>query len=415
MRAVFTRTLADPDGGLKLTGKVGGSTNNVIGLFTAQDRITNLLFPSNQTTSGTSLDQRAWTTVGRFRRDLGRSSHAGLLYTGRFGAGYFNQVAGPDVFYQLGVSLRFNGQYLASITEYPDSVAAGFHQPNGSFAGGALSLALNYGTNHWDAGISYIDLSPRFRADVGFVPRVDTRTLGARLGPLFYRGRGWFNVIGFGPFISQTRNHTGTLTDQDLGISASYQGPFQTQLYLQFFNHRERYLDRLYNLSRTTGYLDLKPIAGVGFNAQWQIGDGIDYTNAREAKEVTVLSAAEVSLGRGLTLDLSDTYQRLTDRGTGIFTANIVQSKVAYNFSVRTQLRAILQYRDVQRNITKYTLPADPNEKGLLGQFLFSYRVNPRQGRLRLAALISCRRRTSRAAAGGRRLWGRSPLARDLR
>ena len=51
---------------------------------------------------------------------------------------------------------------------------------------------------------------------------------------------------------------------------------------------------------------------------------------------MTVLSAAEASLGRGLTLDLSDTYQRLTDRGTGIFTANIVQSKVAYNFSVRT-------------------------------------------------------------------------------
>lgn len=43
VEAVFTRTVADPDGGLKITGKVG---KNAFGIFGAYDRINNLLFPN---------------------------------------------------------------------------------------------------------------------------------------------------------------------------------------------------------------------------------------------------------------------------------------------------------------------------------------------------------------------------------
>ena len=42
MRAVFTRTVADPATGLKLTGK---RDKNTFGVFAAQDDVTNLLFP----------------------------------------------------------------------------------------------------------------------------------------------------------------------------------------------------------------------------------------------------------------------------------------------------------------------------------------------------------------------------------
>ncbi|MBI4519356.1 MAG: carbohydrate binding family 9 domain-containing protein, partial [Gemmatimonadetes bacterium] len=45
INAVFTRTVADPLAGVKLTGKVAASA---IGLFAARDRITNLIFPANQ-------------------------------------------------------------------------------------------------------------------------------------------------------------------------------------------------------------------------------------------------------------------------------------------------------------------------------------------------------------------------------
>ncbi|MEZ4584837.1 MAG: hypothetical protein R2909_00345 [Gemmatimonadales bacterium] len=95
MQAVFTRTVADPDAGLKLTGKVGASANNAIGVFAARDRLTNPIFPSNQRSDAAFLDRDSWTAVGRFRRDLGAASYLGLLYAGRAGAGYLNQTGGP--------------------------------------------------------------------------------------------------------------------------------------------------------------------------------------------------------------------------------------------------------------------------------------------------------------------------------
>ena len=59
IQAVFTRTVADPYFGAKLTGKQGG---NAMGLFVTRDRINNLLLPSNA-----ELDER----VARRRRDDG--------------------------------------------------------------------------------------------------------------------------------------------------------------------------------------------------------------------------------------------------------------------------------------------------------------------------------------------------------
>lgn len=377
IQAVFSRTVADPDAGLKMTGKLGGSTGNTIGVFAARDRLTNLLFPSNQGTGVTSLDQDAWTTVGRFRRDLGRVSNIGLLYTGRVGSGYQNQVGGADLGYQLDRSTRVSAQYLGSATAYPDSTAMANGQHRGTFSGGAALVDISHTTNRWQSNLSYTDVSPGFRADAGFVPRSDFRTLSLSVAKQFYRGTGWFNLLSLGPYASQTRDHGGTLTDQEVGFGLYYTGPAQSTLASQLIAHRERYQGTLYRLTRSTGYVNLKPTAGVALTGTWQIGGAVDYANARPASEITVSSAATLNIGRGLALEASDAFQRLRHQGATIFTANILQSKIAYNFSTRTMVRQILQYRNVDRNPLEYGAGVDRNEKGLTGQFLLAYKANP--------------------------------------
>jgi len=67
IQAVFTRTVADPDAGLKLSGKVGSSSASAIGVFAARDATTTLLFPSNRGSVGGSLAQEAtrpWDASG---------------------------------------------------------------------------------------------------------------------------------------------------------------------------------------------------------------------------------------------------------------------------------------------------------------------------------------------------------------
>lgn len=67
-QAVFTRTVANPAWGTKLTGKIG---DNTFGAFVTRDRINNLVIPSNQFSDYESIEQEVTGSVFRYRRDLG--------------------------------------------------------------------------------------------------------------------------------------------------------------------------------------------------------------------------------------------------------------------------------------------------------------------------------------------------------
>ena len=129
-QAVFTRTVADPSGGLKVVGKQGG---NSFGVFLTHDRINNLILPSNQESEYASEDQGVTGLVARYRRDVGRQSAIGVLYTGREGSPYFNRVFGPDAQFRVGRSETFSVQFLHSETQYSPGIAAGYGQSATAF------------------------------------------------------------------------------------------------------------------------------------------------------------------------------------------------------------------------------------------------------------------------------------------
>jgi hypothetical protein len=70
INAVFTRTIADPDFGVKLTGKEGP---HAFGLFVAQDSVTGLLVPGFERSSFEGIDRRHVASAARYRHDLGAS------------------------------------------------------------------------------------------------------------------------------------------------------------------------------------------------------------------------------------------------------------------------------------------------------------------------------------------------------
>jgi hypothetical protein len=106
---VFTRTVFDPLWGVKMTGKLG---KNAIGIFSNQDRYNNLLFPSNQGSTSTSLEENVFGGVVRYRQDVGKGSTLGFLYTGRIGDNYYNHVAGVDGFLRLSKTKDISFQLL---------------------------------------------------------------------------------------------------------------------------------------------------------------------------------------------------------------------------------------------------------------------------------------------------------------
>ena len=166
MQAVFTRTIADPDVGTKLTGRSG---DNTYGFFAAADTVTNLIFPGALGSSSTSLPQDSDTVVGRYQYDFGQSSAIGVLITDRSGSGYSNRVAGIDGRYRLSDKHSVSFQTLTSSTEYPDEVALDFSQPDGHFSDNATEFVYDFDTRNWSASASFVNRGKDFRADAGFI------------------------------------------------------------------------------------------------------------------------------------------------------------------------------------------------------------------------------------------------------
>ncbi|MCP5045593.1 MAG: carbohydrate binding family 9 domain-containing protein, partial [bacterium] len=108
LEAVFTRSVFNPVWGAKMTGKLG---KNAVGLFITQDRYTNLIFPSNQGSASVSLDDDVFGGVFRFRRDVGKGSTVGILYTGKSNSNYYNHLVGADGFFRFSKTKTLSIQY----------------------------------------------------------------------------------------------------------------------------------------------------------------------------------------------------------------------------------------------------------------------------------------------------------------
>lgn len=373
--AVFTRTVADPAGGVKFTGKAG---KNAFGFFGVYDRINNLLFASNQGSASSSLGQDVMSGVLRYRRDVGRNSTLGVLYTGRVADNYFNHVAGFDGFIQLNrvKSIRF--QYLRSKTDYAADLALVYDQNSEAFSGNAYHAEfLHFGRN-WMYFASYRDLSPGFRGDYGYIPRVDIRRATGMARYTFWgKSDDWFTRLALGMEGRFIYDYDGNLTDRDINMNFRYEGPLQSLVLVMFGHLWERYLDKLYDFDSVGVMVEIKPVSGLRFNISGRYGGGIDYQNARKSSGLALTPVVELSLGRRINVNFQHTFQRLTFEGIKVFTANLSQLRLVYNFNVRTFVRAIVQYLDVVRNPDLYVSPVLPKTRTFFTQFLFSYKLNP--------------------------------------
>ncbi|MFZ2055501.1 MAG: DUF5916 domain-containing protein [Candidatus Aminicenantales bacterium] len=375
IQAVFTRTVADPLWGTKLTGKSGRSA---LGFFAAQDRINNLIFPSNQGSASTSLDQDVTGGVFRYRHDVGKGSTLGLLYTGRAGSGYANHVAGADGFFRLSQSTSIRFQYLHSETEYPGAVALDFGQNQGVFGGDALQTEFMHMTRNWQAFASYSDINSGFRADYGFMPRVDVRTFDGELHRLFWgNGKSWFTRLEFWLRGYYTADHDGRMTDSRLALGGSYHGPLQSTVAAIGRLNREYYNGVTYDVSDLVCALTFKPAGGMSFGFESNLAKAIDYNNYRPAEALRLGPWMELGLGTHINLNVYHSLERLESSDLRTYTANLSQVRLIYNFNVRSFVRAIMQYRDVNRVPERYIFPVDPHSKGVFTQFLFSYKINP--------------------------------------
>ena len=375
LAAVFTRTVADPRWGAKLSAKEG---KNTLGLFVADDRINNILIPGNQGSRFAFLDENVTTGVVHYTREVGDFSALGVLYTGREGDGYHNRVGGLDGFLRFTPSDTVRVQYLRSDTLYPTATAQRFGQSTDSFDGDAFSMRYDHFAKLWRGFVRYEDLDPDFRADAGFIRRVDVKTSEVGYERLIYGKRDdWYAQMSFGGNYLRTEDHSGLLTDESIEVFGIYQGPRQSLIRLQLFDNQEFFAGVTYDLMKAWLFGQFNLTGNVRGSLAIRSGDEIDFTNRRLGDQLFISPNLLMRLGRHLSVELDYLRRDLDVEGGRLFTADLAQANIIYNFNVRSFARGILQYQSIDRDPDLYFVPVDKENTDLFVQLLYSYKLNP--------------------------------------
>ncbi|HSC14190.1 MAG TPA: DUF5916 domain-containing protein, partial [Gammaproteobacteria bacterium] len=376
LQAVYTRTVADPDAGAKFTGRTG---KNTIGVFATNDAITNLLFPGPFGSQTTSLDQENDGFVGRYARGFGRTSQIGALVTSRQGDGYSNEVAGFDGRYFMNDNSTLRFQYLDSRTEYPASVATQFGQAE-DLEGDAWRVEYRYGSRNWFAQVWHQDIDPTFRADSGFIGRVDLVQDRVQMNRNFYAApSAWWTEWGVGFQSGRSETTDGQFINRNLQPYISFEGPMQSYAELGGGTREEYWNGVIYDLQGLFMYGQFRPRSGLNINMQLQDGEQIDFANSRLADARGYRPQIEWNATRHLLMRLRYSSDRLsTKEGAMIFDAKLTDLRLTWQFNVRSFVRLTLQDQDIERNVAAYLNPAtDPRTESLATQLLYSYKLNP--------------------------------------
>lgn len=172
---VFTRTIADPSAGAKLTGKIGGASIGYLGAVDQMD-----------------AEDDVFVNLIRLRQDIGSASTLGAIYTDRTQSSEaFNRVAGLDG--RFVFSRRYTLQLQGATSWDRD---AGAETTTGSLFYAQLARA----GRGFTFSTLFEDLSNDFHPESGFIRRLAVAHHQSRIGMSWYGKPGAF-VERFAPSV----------------------------------------------------------------------------------------------------------------------------------------------------------------------------------------------------------------------
>jgi hypothetical protein len=397
----FTRNIADPSAGIRMTGKEGPYS---VGLMAADDRSPGLLVPDNTPLSGT----RAYYTIARVSRDIFRQSSIGAIYADwEYPAtNDFNRIGGIDTRIKFNANWTLDGQAVVSSSNFGGAY----------LAGPADKLDLKRDGLHFSYEGIYDDISPGFTTVPGFVNRVDIRDGEQTATYLFRPKRGWITAWGPALYNRYTFDHQGTRLDTDYEPYLTIQARGQTFAQIVPYEEtRERLrpqdfaalglsgvtANQDYHEHRSGGNFQTGYFRKVTVGASYFWGDGVNFVPVAGTPPSSLLArlntgSAALTFRPVKPLKIENTYLferlRATESeylfalsqapgiGKGIFNDHIFRSKWNWQFTPQLSLRLILQYNSLLANTpgnTIYPYTYLHTQKQFNTDFLLTYLVHP--------------------------------------
>ncbi|MBT4485872.1 MAG: hypothetical protein HOC71_19555, partial [Candidatus Latescibacteria bacterium] len=253
-----------------------------------------------------------------------------------------------------------------------------FEQPDTNFGGTAVNVSYNHITESYGLYTNYRDFSPDFRADLGFISQVGLR--GANVGSAYkwLRESGsWFNRISINPGYTYLQEHNGRMLQSVFSFGLAYSGPLQTSAYIYTYTGKQYYNGKTFDTRNLNFFTNIRPSGALNISISTGFSKRIDYSNMRPGNQFQIIPSVEYKFGTHLITQVGHNFQRMRVSGGRLYTANVSNARLVYQFNKRSFIRTNLQFVDYRYNTALYSNDRDPQSRRLGGQILYSYKVNP--------------------------------------
>src|SRR5712671_3966542 len=391
---IYTRRIASPVGGAKLTGKVGGTAVAYIGAV--------------DDNGGVPREHPVFNLL-RLRRDLGANSTLGLAYTDRIAGSSWNRVLGADARVIWKKIWFSDAQIVGSWTK---------DVPGAGARGGTLWDVTLYDRTGYSYGnhAELVGISPNFAALSGFVNRVNV--VQGRFANRFT----WYGKPGatlenattfilvqptwrYRDFFDAGSTLEGGISEQWLftlrggwGINAHWQNNHQRFDPPDYATHQVDSSGTPVPFVVPHGRYNLWG-GDIGFNTPNRVltlsgdvgsGRGVIFAEAAESRGLNTFVGVTWKPTSALRVDGQWVHQRLTrvQDGSWFSTANIPRLKIEYQLRRDIFFRYVGQYAAEEVDALRDPRSGDPllingtarprrTDTEFRNDFLFSYRPTP--------------------------------------
>lgn len=358
---VYTRNIAHPEYGVRMTGKLG-RTN--LGVFAIDDRLPGEAAAPDDPLYG----KRAKVGVTRVSRDIGEGSSVGAIYTDEEFGGGSNRIGGVDFTARLNQSWTAHGQMVESSTLGVRDGAT----PAPYSAGPAADLQVFRNGHAFNMFSEYQDVSTGFETQLGFLQSANIRSehvhsnyqwypkhsviqsygLETNVNVAFdHQGDRVYRYLTFDPFWLLPRN---IVTAPIVGQNSDTVSPLNYPALKDFRNFTENFAGFVFR-GAPWRQLNVNLITARGGNVNYNpVAGQAPFLLNQELVNLlfTVQPVNQLTIDNTYLLD----RDHAVDGGAFVYETQTMRTKINYQFTRSISARVIVEYDSTLANPAKTSL-----------------------------------------------------------
>ncbi|WDD97310.1 carbohydrate binding family 9 domain-containing protein [Thalassomonas actiniarum] len=390
---VHTRNISDPDYGVKLTGR---DNNHSYGVFIANDTQTSYIKPGNLSSSLVVSDKDSHAAAISYRYEQSEDLTFGVTSTLRLNEDYHNALVSMDSKYRITDSNTLIAQVMHSDTR-DESEDVGIvllsNQEEDKGDDQAFKLALEHDSEFWQLGVRHQQIGKGFRADLGYMTRADFKESQLEAKRLFYgTGDSVWTEANISSEWTIRHNEQDEFISRELITELQILGPYLSEIDLEYqqatktglrFNSADSRIlgnSEQFDEQKLKFYGEFQPTPGIFAGLGYQFGDQIDYNNNRLGEISKITTYLQIHASDHLYFDFYQNYIKLEADKAEVYTENLLDLRISYQFDVKSALKLSLVYSDIERNPANNPGLGDDylgTNKSLSSQLIYSYKLNP--------------------------------------